>query len=247
MGRNTESLPNGFTAITEYNGYVLAEKDFEYGESKKQYVTWMQNDRGVTLGHYFMDKAAAEEDFAVRTELVNSNKLFNAEELAVIYKALEDFDTAGNFDYDDKKLCSSIESTRTKLESIPSVDIEKYTKIKVLIIEPNKEPKSAEITNDLYFFQDLVGGYIDMTHPNQDGSVAVIFNEEGRLHGLSTNRKINGSMYVGTLVIAGCNENGDFCSLNSIQSETYKQLLGLKSELNHSQKQIPGSGSNVVL
>ena len=225
MSKNTEALPNGFTAIAEYNGYVLAEKDFEYGESKKQYVTWMQNDRGVTLGHYFMDKASAEEDFAVRTELVNPNKLFNAEELAVIYKALEDFDAAGNFDYNDEKLCSSIESTRTKLESIPSVDIEKYSKIKVLIIEPDKEPKSAEITNDLYFYQDLVGGYIDMTHLNGDGSVAVIFNEEGRLHSLPANREINGNMYVGTLVIAGCNENGDLCSLDSIQSEMYKQLF----------------------
>ena len=116
MSRNTESLPNGFTAIAEYNGYVLAEKDYEYGELKKQYVTWMQNDRGVTLGHYFMEKASAEEDFAVRTELVNPNKLFNSEELAVIYKSLEDFDAAGTFDYDDKILCSSIESTRNKLE-----------------------------------------------------------------------------------------------------------------------------------
>lgn len=84
MSRDTGSLPNGFTAIAEYNGYVLAEKDFKYSDSKKQYVTWMQNDRGVTLGHYFTDKAAAEEDFAVRTELVNPNKLFNSEELAVI-------------------------------------------------------------------------------------------------------------------------------------------------------------------
>lgn len=231
MSRDTESLPNDYLRVTEYNGYILAEKDFEYGESKKQYVTWMKNDRGVTLGHYFTDKASAKEDFAIRTELVNPNKLFNLDELAVIYKALEDFDAARNFNYKDKKLCSSIESTRAKLEGIPSIDIKKFTKIKVLIIEPDKEPKSTEITNDLYFFQDIVGGYIDMTHPNGDGSIAVVFNKEGRLHGLPANRKINGSMYVGTLVIAGYNENGDFCSLDSIQSETYKQLLSLELDI----------------
>ena len=230
MSRNTESLPNGFTAIAEYNGYVLAEKDYEYGELKKQYVTWMQNDRGVTLGHYFMEKASAEEDFAVRTELVNPNKLFNSEELAVIYKSLEDFDAAGTFDYDDKILCSSIESTRNKLESISSDDIEKYMRIKVLIVKPNEAPKPAEIKNELYSFQDLVGGYIDMTHPNGDDSVAVIFNEEGRLHALPANRKINGIMYVGTLVIAGCNDNGDFCSLDSIQNETYKHQFTVFNE-----------------
>lgn len=231
MRKNTESLPNGFTAIAEYNGYVFAEKDFEYSESKKQYVTWMQNDRGVTLGHYFMDKASAEEDFAVRTELVNPNKLFNAEELAVIYKALEDFDTAGNFDYNDKRLCSSIEITRTKLESIPSVDIEKYKKIKVLIIEPDQEPRTAEIMNGLQTLQDLVGGYIDLMHPNQDGSVVVIFNEDGRINGLSQNREINGKIYVGTLIVTGHNENGEFCSLSPIQSETYKQLFRINNEI----------------
>ncbi len=247
MEINIKELPNGYTQLTVYNEYVLAEKNFEYSKSKKQYVTWMQNDRGFTLGHYFTDKAAAEEDFALRAGLINPNKLFNADELAVLYKALNDFDAAGNFDYDNKTLCSSIESARDKLESIPGIDIEKYSKIKVLIIEPGQEPRPAEIINDLYTLQDIVDGYIEITHPNDDGSVAVIFNEEGKLRGLSPNREISGNMYVGKLIVAGCNENGEFCSLNSIQSETYKQLLGLKEELNHSQKQIQDKGSGIVL
>ena len=50
-----------------------------------------------------------------------------------------------------KTLCSSIESTREKLESIPDVDIEKYSKIKVLIIEPGQEPKPEEIINDFVY------------------------------------------------------------------------------------------------
>ena len=229
MKNNIKELPNGYTPLIEYNGYVLAEKDFEYSDSKKQYVTWMQNDRGFVLGHYFTDKAAVEENFAVRAGLINPNKLFNADELAVLYKALNDYDAAGNFDYDNKTLCSSIESARDKLESIPGIDIEKYSKIKVLIIEPGQEPRPAEIINDLYTLQDIVNGYIEITHPNEDGSVAVISNEEGRLRGLPSNREINGNMYVGTLVVAGCNENGEFCSLKSLQSETYKQYFKIQS------------------
>jgi hypothetical protein len=41
MENNIKQLPNGYTPLVAYNGYVLAEKDFEYSESKKQYVTWM--------------------------------------------------------------------------------------------------------------------------------------------------------------------------------------------------------------
>ena len=247
MENNDKGSPNGYTQLTVYNGYVMAEKDYEYSESKKQYVTWMQNDRGFTLGHYFTDKAAAEEDFAVRTGLISPNKLFNADELAVFYKALNDYDADGNFDYDNKTLCSSIENAREKLESIPGIDIEKYSKMKVLIIEPGQDPRPAEIMNDLYTLQGIVDGYIEITHPNEDKSVAVISNEEGRLRGLPLNREINGNMYVGTLIVAGCNENGDFCLLDSMQSEAYKQLLGLEKELNHRQKHIQRNGSDIVL
>ena len=247
MENNIKELPNGYTPLTTYDGYVLAEKDSEYIESKKQYVTWIQINRGFALGHYFTDKAAAEEDFAVRTGPISPNKLFNADELAVLCKVLNDYDAAGNFDYDNKTLCSCIESARDKLESIPDVDIEKYSKIKVLIVEPGQEPRPAEIMNDLYTLQYIVDGYIEITHPNQDGSVAVIFNEEGRLRDLPSNREINGNRYFGTIILAGCRENGEFCSLDSMQSEAYKQLLGLKEELNHSQKQIQDNGSGIVL
>ena len=238
MENNNKGLPNGYKPLIAYNGYVLAEKDFEHSESKKQYVTWMQNDRGFTIGHYFTDKTAAEEDFAIRTGLINSNKLFNVDELAVLYKALNDFDAAGKFDYNNETLCSSIENAREKLENIPDVDVEKYSKIKVLIIEPGQEPRPEEIINDLYKLQDIVDGYIEITHPNDDGSVVAIFNEEGRLRGLPSNREINGNMYVGKLVVAGCNENGEFCSLSSLQSEAYKQYFAAqdKSDLNRESK-----------
>jgi hypothetical protein len=75
----------------------------------------------------------------------------------------------------------------------------------------------------------------------------VISNEKGRIHGLPSNREINGNMYVGTLIVAGCNENGEFCSLSSLQSEAYKQLLGLEKELNQRQMHIQRNGSDIVL
>ena len=50
----------------------------------------------------------------------------------------------------------------------------------------------------------------------------LFFNEEGRLHGLPPNREIDSNIYVGTLIVAGRNENGEFCSLSPIQREAYQ-------------------------
>lgn len=67
--------------------------------------------------------------------------------------------------------------------------MEKETKIKVLLVEPNNYPKVIEIDDTLEAKQQLVGGYIEMVMPYED-DVAIICNEEGKISGLPLNRSI---------------------------------------------------------
>lgn len=67
--------------------------------------------------------------------------------------------------------------------------MEKETKIKVLLVEPNNYPKVIEIEDTLEAKQQIVGGYIEMVMPYED-DVAIICNEEGKISGLPLNRSI---------------------------------------------------------
>lgn len=64
-------------------------------------------------------------------------------------------------------------------------------KIKVLVVEPNKAPYVKEIDNTLEAKQEIVGGLIEqLISPKDD--VAIILNEEGKLHNLPMNRALYG-------------------------------------------------------
>ena len=58
--------------------------------------------------------------------------------------------------------------------------------MKVLMIEPGKKPRKAEIDGSLEGMQKVVGGYIQAIYPFED-PVALICNEEGKLWGLEPN------------------------------------------------------------
>ena len=57
----------------------------------------------------------------------------------------------------------------------------------VLIVEPGKKPRKAEIDGSLAGMQQVVGGYIQAIYPFED-PVALICNEEGKLLELPFNR-----------------------------------------------------------
>ncbi len=82
---------------------------------------------------------------------------------------------------------------------------EEKNKIEVIVIEPEKEPKVVEITDDLKSMQKLVGGWIEEYFPFEtDQNIAIICNKEGNLSGLPLNRAIR-SEYTNEIldVIAG--------------------------------------------
>ena len=99
-------------------------------------------------------------------------------------------------------------------------------KMKVLIVEPEKAPREAEIENRLESLQSVVGGYIEATYPFDD-RVAIICNEEGKLQGMPLNRALrdeSGTMYdivAGTFIICGLGDE-DFSSLPPEMMDKYR-------------------------
>ena len=100
--------------------------------------------------------------------------------------------------------------------------------MKVLVVEPEKEPYVKEIDNGLSSLQKEVGGYIEAVYPFED-PVAIICNEEGKLEGLPLNRALrdeDGHVYdiiAGTFLIAGLSED-NFCSLDDEQIEKFSAM-----------------------
>lgn len=61
--------------------------------------------------------------------------------------------------------------------------------MKVLLVEPNADPRIIEIDGSLAAMQSLVGGLIETVYPFSD-LVALICNDEGKLAGLPQNRPL---------------------------------------------------------
>ncbi len=89
--------------------------------------------------------------------------------------------------------------------------------MEVLLVEPGKEARIAEIGNDLKSLQATVGGWIEATYPFDD-PVALVCNDEGKIMQMPLNRALrgeDGKIYdaiAGPFFICGLGED-DFCSL----------------------------------
>ena len=99
----------------------------------------------------------------------------------------------------------------------------------VLIVEPGKKPRKAEIDGSLAGMQQVVGGYIQAIYPFED-SVALICNEEGKILGLPLNRSLrdeDGDIYdviAGTFFLCGAPPGrGSFADLEEVHLKKYQQ------------------------
>ena len=82
-------LEDSYKVLADFSDAVLAGR---YCKTGAKFVTWEWDfDRqGVHAGHYFMENyEAAKLDFAVRAGLINEQRLFSDEQLAVIKNACE--------------------------------------------------------------------------------------------------------------------------------------------------------------
>lgn len=88
----------------------------------------------------------------------------------------------------------------------------KEPKIKVYVAEPETAYlQEREIDNTLEAMQKIVGGYLETVTLDKD--VVLICNEEGRLMNLQPSVRINGTTYVGTVILAGYDSDGEFRSM----------------------------------
>ena len=102
--------------------------------------------------------------------------------------------------------------------------------MKVLIVEPLKEPYVKDIPNTLEAKQQIVGGLIQSIYPFDHPEIALICNDEGKLMGLPLNRALfddQGNIYdiiAGTFFICSAPLDSDsFASLTDEQIEKYKK------------------------
>ena len=99
-------------------------------------------------------------------------------------------------------------------------------KIRVLVVEPLKEPYVREISG-LKDMRAIVGGDIEAAYPFPHDNVAVVCNESGKILGLPANRPIMDEsgllptdIIQGTFFVAGIGED-DFISLSDEQTRCY--------------------------
>ena len=103
--------------------------------------------------------------------------------------------------------------------------------MKILLIEPNKQPTVKTIKHTLEAMQSEVGGYIQAIYPYED-EVALVCNEEGKICGLPLNRFLfdeEGNLIdiiAGTFFICGAPINSEnFTSLTDKQIKKYTEIF----------------------
>ena len=96
--------------------------------------------------------------------------------------------------------------------------------MKILMVEPERHPKIAEIPHTLEAMQQTVGGYIEITYPWRD-PIALVCDEEGMLKQLPFNRLVAPQNAIfGTFFLCGIGEE-DLTDLPEELADKYMHLL----------------------
>ena len=123
-----------------------------------------------------------------------------------------------------------------KLKDFDASKVEPINGYRMLVIEPHKEPYEMVIPEGLEPLQQAVGGWIECTYPFDDNTY-VIGNEEAKLIGLEGNRRINGQIYAGTILIAGDDGEGGTMDLTDEQIQHYTEMFKTPEEITPEQVQ----------
>ena len=106
----------------------------------------------------------------------------------------------------------------------PTRWLRKETHMKVLIVEPRKRPREAEIDGSLESMQKTVVGYLQAIYPFED-EIALVCDDESKLKSYTEwNRMLpeTSDIIKGTFFIAGLGAE-DFTDLSPELMEKYKQ------------------------
>lgn len=92
--------------------------------------------------------------------------------------------------------------------------------MRVLIVEPSKEPYEKDIESGFRSLQQIVDGYIEFY--NIGKGLSIVCNDEGKLMGLEGNRRVGNEIIAGTFLIVGTSKNGETISLTEEQMQLCK-------------------------
>lgn len=95
---------------------------------------------------------------------------------------------------------------------------------RMLVIEPHKAPYEMVIPDNLDALQQAVRGMIEATYPFEDNAF-IFSNEEAKLIGMEGNRRLNGEIYAGPMLIAGDDGVGGTMDLTDEQIAKYTKMF----------------------
>lgn len=117
-------------------------------------------------------------------------------------------------------------------KKLPEFDISKTDHadmMKIVVLENDHEPYTAEIRKDIHAMQSVVGGNIEPVYFEESGDAVCWCNDEFLLNGSAPNRIIGDTLIHGTCFISGdgYNEEGerDSCSLTDEQITKYTEMF----------------------
>lgn len=98
--------------------------------------------------------------------------------------------------------------------------------LRVMVVEPDKEPYEKQLADCLEAMQKTVGGYIEVTRDSLLPGMLLVVNEEGKCRNLTMNRCTGTDIIFGTFFV--CADGGDdFTSLTDEQVGEIKLVYGL--------------------
>ncbi len=116
-----------------------------------------------------------------------------------------------------------------KISFDPKLAKDPEEKLTVVMVEPGKIARTAEIGSSLEALQTAVGGYIEAFYPFEE-EVCIVCNEEGKFNGMSPCRAVYGEdgkimdIVFGPFFICGCGGE-DFSSLTKEQIDKYTEMF----------------------
>ena len=105
----------------------------------------------------------------------------------------------------------------------------KKRQVKALMVEPNERPKLTELHCDLDSLQKAVSigapeqGLIEYVYIQDN--VSVLCNEEGKLIGLTPNRRLGDDILCGVFYVVADDGEGELTSLTKEQIEAYTEMF----------------------
>ena len=118
--------------------------------------------------------------------------------------------------------CDSIGFQKVEFDTSRVPD--KEEKIRVVLLEPGKLARVADIDSSLEGMQKTVNGWIEAVYPFEE-EVCIVCNEEGKLIGLEGNRRLGDDILVGVFYIMSENEDGELLSLSERKIKRYTELF----------------------